>query len=213
MENKDYPSNSHASRNKEQKEVVESVEKNVEEKKVIKGSVKVKKKSPILLFANKLGIIPDDIEDVKSYIIHEQLIPSFKVLLSDVIQTLIFGESGYRGRGGPRRNGDIAYNRAFDNKNYSNSYQRPSGSAFAYDDLSFESKFDAERVLSALQSDMERYGLVRLADLYEYAGTTCPYTYMRFGWDIPDDVMRARVQRERIGYVITLPSPVDISRR
>lgn len=76
------------------------------------------------------------------------------------------------------------------------------------DDLTFETRKDAEKTLAAMAEIIEKYGHVSLADLYEIAGSTgVPYAARKYGWLSVDD---GKVIRGRWGYFIKLPKAIEI---
>ena len=66
----------------------------------------------------------------------------------------------------------------------------------------FDTRGEAEEVLSRLDELIEMYGLVRVADLYDLVGITGDYTDNKYGWK---NIRNARVERTRDGYAIKLP--------
>ena len=91
----EYKPNSHKSK-EEQKDLVP--EKRVE--KVISGTVKPKKKSEMQKFADVF--ISEDVNNVKSYIVMDVLVPAIKKAISDIvtngIDMILYGEAGSRKR-------------------------------------------------------------------------------------------------------------------
>ena len=87
----EYKPNSHKSK-EEQKDLVP--EKRVE--KVISGTVKPKKKSEMQKFADVF--ISEDVNNVKSYIVMDVLVPAIKKAISDIvtngIDMILYGEAG-----------------------------------------------------------------------------------------------------------------------
>ena len=78
-----------------------------------------------------------------------------------------------------------------------------------YDEITFESRGDAERVLSELDEAIDRYGDISVGDLYNAAGvTTDNYAVNKYGWT---NIRSAEVIRARDGYVIKMPkaSPLN----
>lgn len=180
---------------------------------VTTSEVKTKKKSPVVLFANRIGLVPEDIEDVKEYIIREQIIPTFKNLFFDVLQAIIFGNTDSKGnyrRGGSRTSYESYYDR---NGRRDDRNRRGKIINFNYDDIVFDTRADVERVLDAMEEAMYRYDNVSVWDFYEFAGITdCPYTYRKYGWDEEDDINKAKVIRASNGYIIKLPRPRSLDR-
>lgn len=183
-------------------------EKKVE--KIVTGEVKLKKKSNLVLFANRLGLVPEDIDDVKEYIIKEQIVPTIKNLFFDMLQTIIFGNTGYRDnrRGGSR----TSYERYF-YANGSNRKDSRDGKPrnINYDEIVFPTRGDADYTLDTMHDLIRRYGTVSIADIYDMAGiTNFNHTYYRYGWDDERDIANARVVRSSDGFIIKLPRPIPI---
>jgi hypothetical protein len=180
-----------------------SGEKKVE--KVISGKAKVKKKNGASKFAETF--LSEDVSNVKSYVIQDVLIPAAKKLVSDIvtngIDMILYGESG---RSKKRTNADyVSY------RSYSDSKSRPAEprtrAGYRYDELIFESRGDAEEVLTRMDELVETYGMVSIADFYEAAGEPCKYTDNYYGWT---DIRHADVNRVRDGYVIKLPKAISL---
>lgn len=199
MENFDYTPNSN--KYKEDKKEEYKVQK------VTIGAVKTKKKSE----AKKLveTFVSEDISKVKEYILMDVLVPAVKKAISDIvtngIDMILYGGSG-------RTKSNIPATRvSYTNYNSMSSVQqRPAvkRSAYDYDDLLFQSRGDAEAVLSQLDEIMSQYGLVRVADMYESAGVTGDFTACDYGWT---DIRSARIDRVRDGYVIKMPRALPIN--
>ena len=79
----EYKSNSHKSRELEEKKI----------EKVITGKVKTKKKSEIQKIVSLF--VSDDVTDIKDYILHDVIIPEVKKSILDILG-MIFGERGGR---------------------------------------------------------------------------------------------------------------------
>lgn len=76
------------------------------------------------------------------------------------------------------------------------------------DDIIFETRKDAERVLDTMANTVKQYGVVSLADVYDIVGkTTTTYVANKYGWKSVDD---AKVVRCRDGYYIKLPKAEEI---
>ena len=78
----EYKSNSHKSRERAKAELPE---KKVE--KIVSGSVKTKKKSGI----NKLAgiFVPEDVDNVKSYIFEDIVVPAVKDIILDAVKAVL----------------------------------------------------------------------------------------------------------------------------
>lgn len=199
---REYESNSHKSREL----AAEQPDKKVE--KVVSGKVKTRPNT-----GRKLTdiFISEDASNVKSYIFMDVLVPAIKKAVSDIvtdgIEMILYGSTG--GRSGSRRSeSKVSYSRYYsdsrdrrDDRGYS---QR---GRFDYDDISFESRRDAEIVIKQMLDLLDRYGVVSVADMYDLAGETAPYTSNRYGWM---SLRNIDVVRVRDGYVIKLPKAIEI---
>lgn len=200
----EYPNNSHSAREKPDAATGTSDKKLG---KVVTGAAKTRKKSEVRKFANIF--VPEDTENVKSYILTDVIIPGIKNAIADVVSIMLFGDSG---RIGGRKDGRsrVAYQKYYDDRRDDRrEYGRPRAAGFEYDDIIFETRGDADLVLDQLESAIANYGLASVADLYDLAGITCRnYTANRYGWT---DIQSAKVIRVRDGYTLQLPRTVQIS--
>lgn len=192
--------NSHAYRTK-QKETAEE-RKKVE--KVVSGSVKTKKKSGVGKVAGLF--ISDDVKDVKEYAVKDVLVPTIKKVIVDLVSDGI--NIIVNGKGAARRDSKVGY------RSYS-SYSRDDrravssvSSRFDYDDLVFTSRGDAEIVCDQLDEMIDRYGFATVADFYDAAGKSAPYTAQKYGWT---SIRNADIIRLRDGdYIIKLPKAMPL---
>lgn len=201
---KDYKPNSHAYKAKQDKKEVPAEKKVV---KVVKGAAKTKKKSELKKFAD--NFISEDVSNIKSYVVTEVLIPTIKNTIWDALTNsldmILYGETGHnkkRSSGGYVSYSSISSNRR-DNRSESRVRTR-----FDYDDITFETRGDAEAVLEQMDDVIDRYGIVTVADMYDMADLTAPYTSNKYGWT---SINSAEVVRVRDGYILKLPKarPID----
>lgn len=201
----EYPDNSHSARERKQ-DGSAPPDKRLE--KVVSGGTKTRKKSEVKKFANIF--VPEDAENVKSYILMDVLVPGIKNAIADVVSIMLFGEANRLG--GRRDKGSrLSYQRYYDDRRDDRrDYGRPRAAAgFEYDDIVFETRGDADLVLDQLESAIANYGLASVADLYDLAGITCrSYTANKYGWT---DIRAAKVIRTRDGYILQLPRTVQIN--
>ncbi len=198
----EYQSNSHKSK------VNPKPERRIE--KVVSGSTKTKKKGG----AHKLAdvFITEDFDSVKSYIIAEVVVPAIVNAIEDVIvsgtRMLLRGEKGKSKNS--YNSSRVSYKSFYDKDNDRRKPNNTSvGRGFAYDEVEFETRGDAEAVLDAMSDSIDRYGFVSVADFYDLAGvTTTNYTINKFGWN---NISTAKVIRDRNCYTIDLPKakPLD----
>lgn len=194
----EYPNNSYAHKSKTKKE---SKEPKKEVKKVISGSAKTKKKSAVTKFAEVF--VPDDISNIKDYIIYDVTIPAAKRFLSDSVDAILYGGSKRSKGGVAGRISYIDYNKVSsrdrDRDRYSRNESRGSHSST---DVVLESRGDAEAVLMAMDEIIETYGVASIADFNDLVGVTGQYTDNNYGWM---NISSARVIGVRDGYIIRMP--------
>lgn len=198
----DYKPNSH--KYKAEQAAKASEEKKVE--KVVKGTVKTKKKGEISKF--KELVISEDASNVKSYILMDVLIPAFKKAVSDIvtngIDMILYGETGHSKRNS--RTSTVSYRDYYDRKD-DRRYDRPRSIGYTYDDIILESRGEAEEVLDSLCDLIETYQIASVADLYDLVGETPEYTDNKYGWT---NLRNADVERVRDGYRLKLPKAKPI---
>lgn len=201
----EYRSNSHKAR--EEKEGMNSAGKKVDG--VIFGSASRKKRSEARKFADIF--IQEDVGHVKSYIFMEVLVPAIKKAVSDIIKDgtdmILYGEAGRnRKNGGPSRiNYRGYYDRENERRDRSSNWSRD---WLDYDEIIFNARGDAERVLDAMNDIISQYGIVSVSDLYDLANLDHPpYTMNKYGWT---NISGAKAVRVRDGYVLKLPRAVPI---
>lgn len=202
----DYKPNSHRYREEEAKESEKKVEK------VVKGIAKVKKKSEARKFADVF--ISEDAANVKNYIFMDVLVPAVKKAISDIVRDgidmILYGDSG---RSKNKSNGTYVSYRSYGNsrdERHSSSNSQRSNSRFDFGDITFETRGDAEYVREQMDEIIDRYTTVTVADLYDLAGLTPPYTSNNYGWT---NIRNADIARLRDGgYAIKLPRPMPIDK-
>lgn len=200
----DYKPNSHKFKESQQANQSEP-----KVKKVVSGGVKTKKKSEV---SNLRGaFISEDIRNVGSYILTDVIIPAIKSALSDTVSNginmLLYGEAG-RKRGSS--SSKISYSQYYSDRNSAvTSSNRSLGrTGWDYDEITFDTRGDAERVLTELDEAVDRYGVISVGDLYNAAGvTTDNFTVNKYGWT---NIRSAEVIRVRDGYVIKMPKATPI---
>lgn len=199
----DYKPNSF----KAKEEQKETTEKKVE--KVASG--KVKKKNEAQKFAS--AFLSEDISNIKSYALTGVLIPAVKKAIYDIItegiDMLLYGGSG-RGKKTTQA-GKVTYASYYDKRRNEDDrrYDSPrTRTAYSYDEVTVDSRMDAEEVLARMDELIEKYGMVSVADLYDLVGITGNYTDNKYGWT---SLRNAEPVKTRDGYLIKLPraTPLD----
>ncbi len=196
----EYKSNSHKAKEAMREKVPE---KKIE--KVITGTARTRKKNGIEKLARVF--MPDDVQDVKSYILIDVLVPMIKDAAIDILKTLFYGESslGRKGSAASKISYRNYYDRESDRKrNYSSSALR---SRYGYDDIVLDSRGEAEEVLLRMDELIDSYGVASVADLYELVGKTGDFTHNKYGWT---DIRSASVVRVRDGYLLKFPKAMPL---
>ena len=183
----------------------EPTEKKVE--KIVNGTVKTKKKSE----AGKIKdlFISEDIQNVKSYILMDVLVPAAKKALKDIvvdgIEMILYGSTGHSSKRSDASR--ISYRSYYDRRDDRRDNNR-TRSGYSYDDIILESRGEAEEVLARMDELIEAYGMASVADLYDLVGITGRYTDHKYGWT---NVRNAEPVRVRDGYMLKLPKvlPLD----
>ena len=190
----EYRSNSHKSRGEQDNPVSE---KKIE--KIISGSVKSKKKGGIQKLANIF--ISDDVDDVKSYIFEDIVVPAVKDIILDAVKAVLGVNGTYKGKSTAA--GKVSYRKYYDDRD-----RRESSTtsrvrrAYDYDDIIIDNRGEAEDVLVRMDELIATYGLVSVADYYDLVGVSGNYTDNKYGWT---DIRGATTVRVGDGYMIKLP--------
>lgn len=197
----EYKSNSHKSRERQNEPIPE---KKVE--KVISGSAKSKKKSGLRKITNIF--VPEDVEDVKSYIFEDIVVPAVKDIILDAVKAFLEVKGG-SSRGRSSTASKVSYRKYYDDRDrrdYSGVTRTRTG--YEYDDVIIENRGEAEDVLSRMDELISTYGLVSVADFYDLVGIAGNYTDNKYGWT---DIRSASVIRVREGYMIKLPKALPLN--
>jgi hypothetical protein len=195
----DYTPNSHKFR----KENKEPEKKKLE--KVVSGNVKSKKKNEIWKLADVF--ISEDVENVKSYILMDVLVPSVKKAISDIvtngIDMILYGDTSHSKRNSPASR--VSYRSYYNRDRDRHSARTRSG--YAYEDVILESRGEAEEVLVRMDELMDTYGIVSVSDFYELVGISSNYTDNKYGWT---DIRSAKTIRTKDGYMIKMPRAMPL---
>ncbi len=200
----EYKSNSHKSKEEQKSPPTERQKLD----KIVNGTVKVKKKSELTKFAEIF--LPEDISNIKNYILMDVLVPAIKNTIEDIItngtRMLLRGEIGVRK--GSSTASSISYNRYYDQKRYSESNSVQTRTGYSYNEIILETRGEAEEILTRMDELIDTYGLVRVADLYDLVGVSGNYTDNKYGWT---NIRNAKIVRVRDGYMIELPKALPIN--
>ena len=200
----DYKPNSHKSK-------MEASQERQKLQKVVKGTVKTKKKSELHKFRDIF--ISEDVDNVKSYILMDLIVPGVKKILFDIItdgaDMFLFGKHGSHRKSTP--SSSVSYRSYYDNQDRGRyTDNRPKvKSRYEREDIILDSRGEAEEVLERMSELIDTYGMVTVADLYDLIGKTCEYTDNKYGWT---NIRNAEAVRCRDGgYMLKLPKALPIS--
>lgn len=204
----EYKSNSHVSKKAEAAGLEPAGEKKIE--KVVTGNVKTRDNKG-RKFADIF--ISEDAANVKSYIVMDVLVPAIKKAVSDIvtdgISMILYGGTGGGNRNRNSSSSKVSYRSYYDDRRDDRREERyATRGRFDYEDIVFDSRGEAEAVRRQMFDVIDRYGFVTVADMYDMAGITPPYTSNNYGWV---NIRSAEAIRVRDGYVLKLPkaSPID----
>ena len=195
----DYKANSH--RSKEEQKLPEKKIEPVAKAKVTKKKNNVRKLTDTF--------VSEDIQNVKSYVLMDVLVPAIKKAISDIVTNgvdmILYGESGRSTR--KTNASTVSYRNYYDNRRddrYSSSRTR---TGYSYDDVILETRSEAEDVLTRMDELIDTYGVVSVADMYDLVGISCNYTDNKYGWT---NLRNAEPVRVRDGYMLKLPKALPI---
>ena len=152
----EYKSNSHKSRERKSEPVTE---KKVE--KIISGSAKSKKKSGLQKITNVF--VPEDVDDVKSYIFEDIVVPAVKDIILDAVRAFLGVNGNSRGKSSSASK--ISYRKYYDDRERRDrESSNRTRTGYEYDDIILDNRGEAEDVLSRMDELIDTYGVVSVAD-------------------------------------------------
>ena len=125
-------------------------------------------------------------------------------MVTNTVDMLLYGESGRPRRSNGAPGSRVSYDKMYDNRK---EYRTPTYQTYSYDEVSIPDRGDAELVLAEMHNTLARYGMVKVADFYDFVGITGDYTSHNYGWTNLDG---ARLVRVSDGWVIKLPKALPI---
>lgn len=173
--------------------------------KVVKGPIKTRKKPLGKKFLETF--INDDLEDIKSYVFFDVIVPTVKDTVLEMVRMLLYG-------------GEKASNKKekpYSRVSYSSYYDRDERKAKArgtgkatkeFYDIILDSRAEAEEVLDSLRDIVDQYGQASLADYHDLCGVTGSYTDNRYGWTDLTHVSISYIRGQ--GYIVDLPKAILI---
>lgn len=182
--------------------------------KIVSGKVDIKKKNGIQRFSQLLT--SDDGKNATSYMLSDIIMPAIKKALSDVatsgmdaisdiarnaLDIALYGETGHSKK--RSKSGHISYRDYYDKDTRDVSHARSRD----YGDVTIDNRAEAEDVLDSMKDLIKRYGIARVADLYEMVGVSGDHTDVNYGWT---DLHFARIVPCRDGFTIKMPRAMPI---
>lgn len=180
---------------------------------IVEGRVIVRKKSPLSKLRALFGA--PDAHSVGEYVIHEVMIPALKNLINEMVskgvENALWGEISVsntrREGGGPKTNYRSAYrgnSRSERRSEPRRELSQRSRSEFDFRDIILDSRGEAENVILGLSERLDRYDMVKVADLYQMCNITPEFTDENWGWF---DLEGAKIVPDRSGYRLRMPRP------
>lgn len=175
---------------------------------VVSGKTRTKK-NEVRKFTR--DFFAEDWESIKTFIKNDILIPALKRTFYDVFEGSL-SRALFGGQGGGSRHRStadkVSYRDYTASSRKSDNYRSGTRSVLDYDDIIFDSRGDAEAVLTTMIDIIDTYEEVSVATMYELAHIkNAPHTANKYGWD---NLSRAYVDRNRDGYVLKLPRAIPL---
>lgn len=171
-----------------------------------KGAVVATKKTLSQKFADTF--IKEDVDDVKSWLIQDIIVPGVKDTILDILSMMFFGGGGSYRRGSRRRGEPVAYDsyyrseyngRSSSRRESRGSGRHSSGDKVDYRNIVLQRRDDAERVVEEMCRRIDEYHQVSIAEMLDLMEITGKYTDNNWGWTDPRDIGVRRVSN---GYLI-----------
>lgn len=210
----EYKGNSHQDRQQASRSEVRKD--NLPEKRVEKPvttASSVQKKNQITRLSEVF--FAKDLRSVAIYMKDEWLIPSLRraawEFFTNSLHMTLFGEPDRdnRNRGNASR---VSYwqpnNRPIDRRDDRRDVIRPRRDSYSYDDILFTNRGDAELALDKMYELLQRYNIVRVADLFELADQTCVSTDYNYGWTDLSSVKAVAVAGGK--WMLTMPRAMPL---
>lgn len=183
-------------------------------KKVVSGTTEIKKEGAFKKFAH--SFMQEDAKTIGGFVWSDVVVPAIKTTIADVVKNtldmLFWGKSGGRTTNVPA--GRFAYNSVYKSQQQSQarnmSYQQ-NNKNYYYDDISFETRDDAIKVLNSMKEELAAYSIVSVAAFFDYAGRSRDGRYAdtdnKWGWS---DLNTAKVYPSGGRWYIDLPKAIPL---
>lgn len=202
-----FPPNDYTSIKPRAQDIPSGDKKKDEIKPVARG--KTKKKT----FGERIAenFLATDREEIKEHLLFDWLIPGIKNAVEDIIHMLLYGEATdprIRRKRGESRVERVPYNSIYDGKRRRDDEYIPRKRNRS-PELIFDTRQDAEEVLSTLFEYVDDYGVATMKDLYSLADMPTDHTMYKWGWY---DLREATVVKVREGFLLKMPKAEPIER-
>lgn len=195
----DYASNSHKSKEADEKKELSSV---------VRGNVTVKKEPISRKFADTF--LADNLQNVRSYVFNDVIVPAITDAIVDALTSgigMLFKGNPTAGRNRNKPAGNrVNYSSYSRDESRSSNRRTQPRDRHGYADIIFDTRGDAQEVMDCLDEVLDKYKVISIADFYDLAGVPeeSNYTDRNYGWY---DLNGMVITRDRDGYRIKLPKP------
>lgn len=170
---------------------------------------KEKKKSGLAKFAEDINL-KENSREVGNYVVKDVIVPALKKTITDVVagglNVLFYGTASGSGKSSWSYGNGTNYN-SISSGGRPPQQQRQQNNAPLNSIIYYDTRDDAERVLSCMCDLIIDYGVCSVADMYDLSGKTWAYTQQSYGWT---DLGDCKPVYCKDGWYITLPRPKRI---
>lgn len=154
--------------------------------------------------------LTEDVDDVKTWLIKDVIIPGIQDTILDMLSMMFRGESYSGGRSSSRRG--VYNNNRTNYTSYSNGQKRrdrrddryESDDRVDFRNVVLERRVDAERLIDEMRRRIIDTGSVSIAELLDLIDAPSRYTDNNWGWDDERDV---KIRRVSSGFLIDVCEP------
>jgi len=138
-----------------------------------------------------------------NHLVVDIILPQFKLFIHDTLSDTVDSIFG----SGKKNAKYVSYNKYSSNtssarerdRDYTKAYRSRS---LQYDEIIYETRAEAQKVLTMLRDDIEETGVATVSDLFDHSRLRGPATGPDYGWTNLDN---AYVSRDGADYIINLP--------
>lgn len=160
-------------------------------------------------------LFKEDVKSVARYIFKDILVPALKktfvAMVNNGTNMMVYGDQrGYDDRDRNYRGSRTSYQDYYDRDrdyDYRGRNQRIVTPTYAYDEVIFPSRGEAEEARRRMRDHIARKGVVSVAYMYALAGWSYDYTAEYYGWRNLDF---AEIVPLSSGYYLKLPKAIEI---